>query len=215
MSRNAEYDYHFKVLLLGDSFVGKTSLLTSYVDGKFNLSTAFTPSIGIDFKHKLVEVPLHHQTGGRKVKVRLQIWDTAGQERFHSVAFSYYRSVSGIVLVYDVGKPESLENVPKWAQTVIDHSGEATPIKMLLGNKCDLGREKRIISREEGEAVAQKIGFLHEEVSSMDCQGLDQVFMELISRMIEKQERDELMEAEKVRLEEREREDQKTGFCCS
>ena len=129
------YDLLFKLLLIGDSGVGKTSILLGYSDNNFNNN--FIPTIGIDFKIKTIE--LH----GKKIK--LQIWDTAGQERFISITTSYYRGAMGIMLVYDVTNSKSFDNIAKWLRNIQEHSNPDVE-KMILGNKCDM-EDKRVASK--------------------------------------------------------------------
>ena len=125
------YDLLFKLLLIGDSDVGKTSIL-------FGPESALGPrTIGIDFKIKTIE--LH----GKKIK--LQIWDTAGQERFISITTSYYRGAMGIMLVYDVTNSKSFDNIAKWLRNIQEHSNPDVE-KMILGNKCDM-EDKRVVSK--------------------------------------------------------------------
>ena len=102
------YDLLFKLLLIGDSGVGKTCILFRFSDDAFN--TTFISTIGIDFKIKTIEL--------RGKKIKLQIWDTAGQERFHTITTSYYRGAMGIMLVYDIANAKSFDNIAKWLRTI-------------------------------------------------------------------------------------------------
>merc|ERR1712062_439148 len=116
------YDLLFKLLLIGDSGVGKTCVLFRFSDDTFN--TTFISTIGIDFKIKTVELQ------GKKIK--LQIWDTAGQERFHTITPSYYRGAMGIMLVYDITSLKTFDNIAKWLRTILEHSNTDVE-KMILG----------------------------------------------------------------------------------
>ncbi|KAM6139244.1 ras-related protein Rab-10 isoform 2-T2 [Phoenicopterus ruber ruber] len=133
------YDLLFKLLLIGDSGVGKTCVLFRFSDDAFN--TTFISTIGIDFKIKTVELQ------GKKIK--LQIWDTAGQERFHTITTSYYRGAMGIMLVYDITNAKSFENISKWLRNIDEHANEDVE-RMLLGNKCDM-EDKRVVPKAKGE----------------------------------------------------------------
>lgn len=115
-------EFLFKLLLIGDSGVGKSCLLLRFSDGTFNES--FISTIGVDFKIKTIELD------GKKIK--LQIWDTAGQERFQTITSSYYRGAHGIVLVYDITDPRSFENIHKWLKEIETHSGGSV-LKLLVG----------------------------------------------------------------------------------
>ncbi|XP_048581173.1 ras-related protein Rab-10 isoform X2 [Nematostella vectensis] len=139
---NKKSDLFFKLLLIGDSGVGKTCIIFRFADNTFNPS--FISTIGIDFKIKTLEL------GGKKIK--LQIWDTAGQERFHTITTAYYRGAMGIMLVYDVTNEKSFSNISKWLKKIDDHANEDVK-RMLVGNKCDMD-DKRVISKTKGEQLA-------------------------------------------------------------
>uniref|UniRef100_A0A0D9Z214 GTP-binding protein n=1 Tax=Oryza glumipatula TaxID=40148 RepID=A0A0D9Z214_9ORYZ len=125
----SSYDCSFKILLIGDSAVGKSSLLVSFVSAS-HIDDEIAPTIGVDFKIKFLTV------NGKKLK--LTIWDTAGQERFRGITSSYYRGAHGIILVYDVTKRESFTNLADvWAKEIELHSTNKECIKMLVGNKVD------------------------------------------------------------------------------
>ncbi|TNN14867.1 Ras-related protein isoform 3 [Schistosoma japonicum] len=139
------YDYLFKLLLIGDSGVGKTSILLRFSDNLFNQT--FISTIGIDFKIRTVDID------GKKIK--LQIWDTAGQERFKTITTAYYRGAMGIMLVYDITNQHSFNNIKTWMQNIDEHANNDVE-KMLLGNKCDVD-EKRQISFQQGLQVSRNI----------------------------------------------------------
>lgn len=139
ISNQETYDYMFKVLLLGDAGVGKTSLMWRFSDDVFNQT--YISTIGIDFKLRTIDVE------GKKV--RLQVWDTAGQERFHAISVSYYRTAVGIMLVYDITRRRSFENIAKWLRNIDEHAQEDV-VKLLIGNKCDM-QQPRDVKREELE----------------------------------------------------------------
>ncbi|XP_018601424.1 ras-related protein Rab-8A isoform X1 [Scleropages formosus] len=133
------YDYLFKLLLIGDSGVGKTCVLFRFSEDAFN--STFISTIGIDFKIRTVELD------GKKIK--LQIWDTAGQERFRTITTAYYRGAMGIMLVYDITNEKSFDNIKNWIRNIEEHAS-ADVEKMILGNKCDVN-DKRQVSKERGE----------------------------------------------------------------
>ncbi|PAV90470.1 hypothetical protein WR25_14605 [Diploscapter pachys] len=168
------YDLLFKLLLIGDSGVGKTCILYRFSDDAFN--TTFISTIGIDFKIKTIELK------GRKIK--LQIWDTAGQERFHTITTSYYRGAMGIMLVYDITNAKSFDNIAKWLRNIDEHASEDVE-KMLLGNKCDMA-DKRVVSRERGEKIAQDHGIRFLETSAKANVHIDTAFYELAEAILDK-----------------------------
>ncbi|XP_039257335.1 ras-related protein Rab-10-like [Styela clava] len=168
------YDLLFKLLLIGDSGVGKTCVLFRFSDDAFN--TTFISTIGIDFKIKTVEL------NGKKIK--LQIWDTAGQERFHTITTSYYRGANGIMLVYDITNPKSFDNISKWLRNIEEHASEDVE-RMLLGNKCDM-EEKRMISKERGEQIAREHGIKFYETSAKNNINIEKAFMTLATDILHK-----------------------------
>ena len=168
------YDLLFKLLLIGDSGVGKTSILFRFSDDAF--TSTFISTIGIDFKIKTVEL--------RGKKIKLQIWDTAGQERFHTITTSYYRGAMGIMLVYDVTDERSFENIVKWLRNIDEHANEDVE-KMILGNKCDIDG-KRAVSKERGEAIAREYGVPFLETSAKANTNIDKAFNDLATAILDK-----------------------------
>ncbi|KAG5556818.1 hypothetical protein RHGRI_007165 [Rhododendron griersonianum] len=167
-SSSNNYDLSFKILLIGDSGVGKSSLLVSFIS---NSLEDLAPTIGVDFKIKLLAV------GGKRLK--LTIWDTAGQEKFRTLTSSYYRGAQGIILVYDVMRRETFTNLSDvWAKELDLHSTNQDCVKMLVGNKVDLESE-RVVSREEGIELAKEHGCLFLECSAKTRENVGQCFEEL------------------------------------
>ncbi|TKS73473.1 Ras-related protein [Collichthys lucidus] len=148
------YDYLFKLLLIGDSGVGKTCLLFRFSEDSFN--TTFISTIGIDFKIRTIELD------GKRVK--LQIWDTAGQERFRTITTAYYRGAMGIMLVYDICNEKSFENIKNWIRNIEEHASSDVE-KMILGNKCDM-TDRRQVSKDRGEKLAIDYGVKFLETSA-------------------------------------------------
>ncbi|VDD90401.1 unnamed protein product [Enterobius vermicularis] len=169
-----QYDLLFKLLLIGDSGVGKTCILYRFSDDAFN--TTFISTIGIDFKIKTIELE------GKKIK--LQIWDTAGQERFHTITTSYYRGAMGIMLVYDITNAKSFDNIAKWLRNIDEHASEDVE-KMLLGNKCDMV-DRRVVSKERGEKIAVDHGIRFLETSAKADINIDTAFYDLARAILEK-----------------------------
>lgn len=148
------YDYLLKLLLIGDSGVGKTCLLFRFAEDSFN--PAFISTIGIDFKIRTIDVD------GKRLK--LQIWDTAGQERFRTITTAYYRGAAGIMLVYDVTSERSFDNIKNWMRNIEEYAAEDVE-KMIVANKCDLD-DKRVISKERGQTLAMEHGVDFQETSA-------------------------------------------------
>ncbi|KAL6527518.1 Ras-related protein rabc1 [Orobanche gracilis] len=167
-----EFDYLFKLLMIGDSAVGKSSLLLSFTSDMFE---DLSPTIGVDFKVKHVTV------GGKKLK--LAIWDTAGQERFRTLTSSYYRGAQGVIMVYDVTRRETFTNLSDiWAKEIDLYSTNQDCIKMLVGNKVDKESE-RVISKKEGIDFAREYGCLFIECSAKTRVNVEQCFEELVLKV--------------------------------
>ncbi|KAJ8541963.1 hypothetical protein K7X08_016829 [Anisodus acutangulus] len=162
---NPEYDYLFKLLLIGDSGVGKSCLLLRFADDTYMES--YISTIGVDFKIRTVE------QDGKTIK--LQIWDTAGQERFRTITSSYYRGAHGIIVVYDVTDQESFNNVKQWLNE-IDRYANDNVNKILVGNKADL-TANRVVSYETAKAFSDEIGIPFLETSAKDATNVEQAFM--------------------------------------
>ena len=168
-----EYDYIFKVLLIGNSDVGKSSLILRYVDQIWN--DVFVPTIGVDFKVKSLEVD--------KKLVKMQIWDTAGQERFRNVISSYFKGAHGILLIYDITAKDSFKELENWLGEV-ERNANSQVLKILIGNKCDL-EDKREISKDEGESFAMRNGMQFMETSAKLNTNVNEAFEALAKIMVE------------------------------
>ncbi|KAK6465228.1 ras family-domain-containing protein [Scheffersomyces coipomensis] len=173
------YDSIMKLLLVGDSGVGKSCLLLRFVEDKFN--PTFITTIGIDFKIRTIE------SKGKKIK--LQVWDTAGQERFRTITTAYYRGAMGIVLIYDVTDGRSFENVENWFQTVTQHANEDAQV-FLVGNKCD-DEVNRQVSKEQGQELASRLNIPFLEASAKSNENVDTIFYELAGIIQDKHANDE------------------------
>lgn len=160
------YDISSKVMLIGDSGVGKTCLLVRFKDGAF-LSGSFISTVGTDFRNKVVDV--------EGTKVKLQIWDTAGQERFRSVTHAYYRDAHALLLLYDVSNKASFDNIRAWLGEINEYAQEDVVI-MLLGNKADMTSE-RVIRTEDGERLANEYNVAFMETSAKTGMNVDLAFM--------------------------------------
>ncbi|KAI6182710.1 hypothetical protein M3Y97_00410000 [Aphelenchoides bicaudatus] len=176
-----QYDLLFKLLLIGDSGVGKTCMLYRFSDDAFN--TTFISTIGIDFKIKTIEL--------RGKKIKLQIWDTAGQERFHTITTSYYRGAMGIILgkqfsgldFYDITNAKSFDNISRWLKNIDEHASEDV-IKILVGNKCDM-TDRRMVSKECGERIAAEHQIRFIETSAKANINIDKAFYDLAEAILD------------------------------
>jgi len=161
------YDFLFKLLLIGDSGVGKTCVLFRFAEDAFN--STFISTIGIDFKIRTIEMD------GKKIK--LQIWDTAGQERFRTITTAYYRGAMGIMLVYDITNEKSFDNIKNWIRNIEEHATSDVE-KMVLGNKCDMN-DRRQVSKERGEQLAIEYGIKFMETSAKASINVEEAFLTL------------------------------------
>ncbi|ETE69393.1 Ras-related protein Rab-3D [Ophiophagus hannah] len=168
------FDYMFKLLIIGNSSVGKTSFLFRYADDSF--TSDFVSTVGIDFKVKTVY--------RNEKRVKLQIWDTAGQERYRTITTAYYRGAMGFLLMYDISNQESFNAVQDWATQIKTYSWDNAQV-ILVGNKCDL-EDNRVIPTEDGKRLADELGLEFFEASAKDNINVKQVFERLVDIICEK-----------------------------
>lgn len=169
---NEKYDFIFKIILIGDSGVGKTSLLSRYADDVFLDKPSCT--VNVDFKTKVINV------GGKSIK--LQIWDTAGQERFKCMPSAYYRNSNGVFIVYDITDRESFENVQTWMKQ-LDSYGPDDVCRVLIGNKSDL-EKMRAVKTEEGITLARKYNMsLFFETSAKGSVNVKEMFEKIAKKI--------------------------------
>jgi len=168
---NAEYDYLFKLLLIGDSGVGKSCLLLRFADDTYTES--YISTIGVDFKIRTLELD------GKTIK--LQIWDTAGQERFRTITSSYYRGAHGIIVVYDVTYMESFNNVKQWLNEIDRYASEKVN-KMLVGNKSDL-TSKKAVDYNTAKEFADTLSLSFLETSAKNATNVEQAFITMAAEI--------------------------------
>jgi len=173
----AEYDHLMKIVFIGDSAVGKSSMLVRFTERQFdpNLAATIGPA-GVDFKVHVVE-------NKNKLKVNLSIWDTAGQEKFHSLTASYYRGAHGIFIVYDVTSRASFDHLVLWLEEIVIYATNPRIVKCLIGDKIDL--PNRQVTTREGRAFADQHGMLFLECSSKDDVHVNDAFETLMNAILD------------------------------
>jgi len=174
MSAMSDYDYLFKLLLIGDSGVGKSCLLLRFADNTY--TDSYISTIGVDFKIRTLDID------GKTVK--LQIWDTAGQERFRTITSSYYRGAHGIIVVYDVTDKVSFNNVKQWLGEIDRYACQSVN-KLLVGNKSDLV-EKKVVDHNEAKEFADSLGISFLETSAKSSQNVEEAFLTMTRQIKER-----------------------------
>ncbi|XP_037327754.2 ras-related protein Rab-1B-like [Pungitius pungitius] len=168
---NPEYDYLFKLLLIGDSGVGKSCLLLRFADDTYTES--YISTIGVDFKIRTIDMD--------SKTVKLQIWDTAGQERFRTITSSYYRGAHGIIIVYDVTEQESFHNVKQWLEEIDRYACENVS-RLLVGNKSDL-ISKKVVDVATAQDLASSLNVPFLETSAKSSDNVERAFLTMASEI--------------------------------
>jgi len=168
-----DYDVTYKVLVLGESTVGKTALIRYHCGKDTEFNPNLVPTIGIDYKTEYATID--------KLRIRVQIWDTAGQERFRTMNSMYYRGAKGILLLYDITNKESFMKVSNWMEDLKEYSLDKEEI-ILIGNKIDLDH-LREVATEEGKKLSMKYGIKFSETSAKTGENINETFEKLISNM--------------------------------
>jgi len=210
-----DYDYLFKIVLIGDSGVGKSNILTRFTKNEFNLESKTT--IGVEFATKTMSAE------GKVIKA--QIWDTAGQERYRAITSAYYRGAVGALLMYDITKYQTFANVEKWFEE-LRNNAESNIVVMLVGNKSDL-KPLRAVSQEEATAFAEKHGIAFIETSALDSSNVELAFHKVITEIYQNLSKRAaagdggsgkvLGDGDVIRIEKEKRDDlekKKSGGCC-
>jgi len=169
MAESSNYDYLFKVVLIGDSGVGKSNLLSRFTRNEFNLDSKST--IGVEFATRSINVD------GKTVKA--QIWDTAGQERYRAITSAYYRGAVGALLVYDIAKQSTYTNVTRWLKELRDHA-DSNIVIMLVGNKSDL-KHLRAVPTEHATTFSAEEGLSFIETSALDASNVEAAFQNILT----------------------------------
>jgi small GTP-binding protein len=162
-----------KLLIIGESAVGKSCLLLRFAENKFTEN--FLTTIGIDFKVRHVEI--------ENTKVRLQVWDTAGQEKFRTITKAYYRGAHGILLVYDVTSVDSFDQTRQWMKSIQDNTTDPVSV-IFVGNKCDMERR---VPLEDAQALANEFGVEYYETSAKDGRNVESTFFRLAKLILDRQ----------------------------
>ena len=170
-----KYDYLFKILIIGESGVGKTCLLLRFTEDSF--TTTFLTTIGIDFKIKIINL--------ENKLIKLQIWDTAGQERFRTITKTYYKGAHGIILTYDVSDQDSFKNIRNWIKQ-IEANAQGNVKRVLVGNKCD--KPDRVVTEEEGKKLADDYSMSFFETSAKTNKNVTEVFYHLTKEILKANE---------------------------
>ncbi|KAG6535779.1 ras-related protein RABA1f-like [Zingiber officinale] len=166
-----DYDYLFKVVLIGDSGVGKTNLLSRFARNEFSSESKST--IGVEFATRTIRVD--------DKLVKAQIWDTAGQERYRAITSAYYRGAAGALVVYDVTRHITFENAERWLKELKNHTDQNIVI-MLVGNKADL-RHLRAVPLEDAQAFAQREKAFFVETSALESMNVENAFTEVLTQI--------------------------------
>ncbi|XP_040991146.1 ras-related protein RABA4c [Juglans microcarpa x Juglans regia] len=168
---NQKIDYVLKVVMIGDSAVGKSQLLARFTRNEFSLESKAT--IGVEFQTKTLLID--HKT------VKAQIWDTAGQERYRAVTSAYYRGAVGAMLVYDITKRQSFDHVTRWLEELRGHADKNIVI-MLIGNKTDLG-SLRAVPTEDAKEFAQRESLFFMETSALEATNVESAFLTILTEI--------------------------------
>ncbi|KAK1279770.1 Ras-related protein RABA6b [Acorus gramineus] len=166
-----ECDYLLKAVMVGDSAVGKSNLLSRFARDEFRLDSR--PTIGVEFAYRNVRV--------RDKLIKAQIWDTAGQERFRAITSSYYRGALGAMLVYDMTRRSTFESLMRWLEE-LRRFGDHDMVIVLIGNKSDLGGAREV-AEEEGRGLAELEGIFFLETSALNNTNVEEAFLEMINRI--------------------------------
>ncbi|KAI8643193.1 GTP-binding protein [Parasitella parasitica] len=177
------YDYLFKIVIVGDSGVGKSNLLLRYTSDEFLEDSRST--IGVEFATKSIKID--------KCFIKAQIWDTSGQERYKAITSAFYRGAVGALLVYDITRKSSFVHVNHWLKELQDHTKENIPL-VLIGNKMDLANNKRAVSTEDAQQYAKEANMLFFETSALDATNVNYAFQTMFDHTYKELARNKLLE---------------------
>ena len=204
------YDKTCQILLIGDSSVGKTSLIQRYVNGIFkDEKDVYLPTVGLDFytKHEIIN----------NMNVLVKLWDTAGQERFKSLTPNCFKNAEGVMLTYDITNTESFENLKFWINSIKTNLGDKNifiPI-IIVGNKLDM-EDMREITKENADKLSKEYNYKYFETSAKTGEGVDDAFRDLVNQLLEKSDKfeEERNERNSVKINENQEDNPKKKGCC-
>ena len=168
------YDMIFKIVLIGDTSVGKTNMLSRYISNEYNPNSQSTIGVELSTKNYIFD----------NNEVKVQIWDTAGQEKYRSITSSYYKGAQGCLLVYDITRKETFDNIDKLFSE-LKNSSNSDITAILIGNKCDLSNERKVTT-EEAQKKAKLLNMAFMETSALDGSNIDKAFSELVNNVYQK-----------------------------
>ena len=169
MQINSDFEFQVKLVIVGDSGVGKTNFIFQFTEGRF--SALHVTTVGFDYKSKIIKLP------SSKKRVKLQLWDTAGQERYMALNKNIFQKVQGIILIYDLTNRSSFDNIYKWLNLLSQNASNKP--KILVANKLDLALESRIVTEEEGQKIADYNNMPFFEASGFNGENVDKVFYKM------------------------------------
>ena len=175
MKLDSDFEFPLKVIVIGDTCVGKTNFIFRFVENRFSLN--YVSTVGFDYRSKIITLPKS------KKKVKLQIWDTAGQERYNAVNKNLFQKVQGVIIMYDITNRASFENINKWLYLLSQNVSDKA--KILVGSKLDLSEEKRIVTEEEGQNLADKNNMPFYETSSKTGENVEKIFFTFAQNIYE------------------------------
>ena len=170
----SSYELLYKVIIIGDTAVGKSNILSRYVKDEFSSNSKST--VGVELGIKFLKI--------KNTKTKIQIWDTAGQERYRAITSSYFKGSNGCFIVYDITNEASFNNIENWYEQIQKETSQDIPI-LLVGNKCDLEDERKV-PIEKGKEKAQNLNCAFFETSALKKINIDKIFEELVNNIYEK-----------------------------
>ena len=175
MQIESNYEFQIKIVIIGDSGVGKTNFIFRFAENSF--SDMHVSTVGLDYKSKIIILP------SSKKRVRIQIWDTAGQERYMAINKNTLQKVQGIIIMYDLTNRKSFENLERWFNIVSQNFPGKTVF--LVGNKLDLSDDKRIVTVEEGQKLAEENNMKFYEGSGQNGENVEEIFIQMAEKVYE------------------------------